>query len=157
MLIMAREIERKFLVTSDRWKQGVTGKRYRQGYLSTVPQRTVRVRVAGGEAWLTVKGLTEGVSRAEFEYPIPLADAQEMLDSLCERPLIEKTRYRVEHHRAVWEVDEFEGENKGLVIAEIELRDAGQQIALPDWVGAEVSDDPKYFNANLIARPFSRW
>lgn len=109
---MATEIERKFLIKGDSWRQGATGKRYRQGYLSTVKERTVRIRTAGDKGFITVKGINTGPSRAEYEYEIPLSDANEMLDRLCERPLIEKTRYRIASDGLTWEVDEFEGENR---------------------------------------------
>ena len=154
---MAQEIERKFLVKDNRWKEGRTGTRYCQGYLCRTAERTVRVRIGGDEAFLTIKGQSSGISRAEFEYQIPVADAQEMLDTLCERPLIDKTRYLVEHQGRTWEVDEFAGENTGLVIAEIELDDAAQRIELPDWIGQEVSDDARYYNANLVTNPYSAW
>jgi len=154
---MATEIERKFLVKDDTWRGLGKGSHYRQGYLSTEPDRTVRVRVAAGKGYLTIKGRTVDATRAEYEYVIPLADADTMLDELCERPLIEKTRYRINQQGLVWEVDEFEGENAGLVIAEVELASADQVVALPDWVGEEVTTDPRYYNANLIANPFSRW
>lgn len=154
---MGKEIERKFLVTSDAWKAGAKGKRYRQGYLSTNKERTVRVRIAGDAAFLTIKGLTVGTARAEFEYPIPVGDAAEMLDNLCEKPIIEKTRYKVEHAGLVWEIDEFEGVNKGLIVAEVELGSEDQKIDKPSWVGADVSDDKRYFNSNLIAKPFTTW
>ncbi len=154
---MALEIERKFLVKHGVWLAPSAGTRYRQGYLSTDPARGVRVRLAGGQAWLTIKGKTVGISRAEFEYPIPVADAREMLDRLCRRPLIEKTRYRVEAAGLVWEVDEFDGVNAGLVIAEVELADENQRIDLPDWVGREVTGDPRYCNASLVDRPFCEW
>lgn len=154
---MAIEIERKFLVINDDWRAGATGQRYRQGYLSTVPERTVRVRVGGDAAYLTVKGALQGASRAEYEYPIPVADAHALLDTLCLRPLIEKTRYLVEYRGLVWEIDEFEVENAGLVIAEVELGSEDQPVDLPGWVGAEVTDDPRYYNASLVARPFCNW
>ncbi len=154
---MAREIERKFLVIGDDWRGLAPGKDYRQGYLSTVAERTVRVRVAGERAFLTVKGISVGASRAEFEYGIPVADADEMLDGLCERPIIEKTRYRIPHEGFVWEVDEFAGANAGLIVAEIELASEDQQFPHPSWIGEEVTGDPRYFNANLIAHPFSAW
>jgi adenylate cyclase len=154
---MALEIERKFLVRHGVWRAPPAGTRYRQGYLSTDPARGVRVRRAGGQAWLTIKGKTVGISRAEYEYPIPVADAIEMLDRLCLRPLIEKTRYRVEVAGLVWEVDEFDGANAGLVIAEVELADENQRIELPDWVGREVTADPRYYNASLVDRPFREW
>jgi CYTH domain-containing protein len=152
---MAEEIERKFLVTGDGWR-AATGSVFRQGYLSTVRERTVRIRLVGDRGFLTVKGVTVGATRAEFEYPIPADDAAELLD-LCEQPIIHKTRHAVEHDGLTWEVDEFHGVNEGLVVAEVELESEEQQIALPDWVGDEVTDDPRYFNANLIAHPFSAW
>lgn len=154
---MAAEIERKFLVKDDSWRGLGEGSHYRQGYLSTQPDRTVRVRVAAGKGFLTIKGRTVGATRAEYEYAIPLQDADAMLDELCERPLIEKTRYRIGYQGQIWEVDEFEGENAGLVVAEVELATADQVVALPDWVGEEVTTDPRYYNANLIANPYSRW
>jgi CYTH domain-containing protein len=122
-----------------------------------VKERTVRVRTVGDQGFLTVKGITVGASRSEYEYEIPVADANEMLDRLCERPLIEKTRYRIPHGGLVWEIDEFEGENRGLVTAEVELKDQQQAVTPPNWVGEEVTGDPRYFNANLVAKPFSSW
>lgn len=154
---MGTEIERKFLVVGDAWRQGAMGVLYRQGYLCTTPERTARVRVAGDKGYLTVKGSRTGVSRLEFEYPIPLEDAQAMLDALCIRPLIEKTRYRIDHEGLVWEVDEFAGENAGLVIAEVELEREDQEVSLPAWVGKEVSADDRYANSSLAERPFSTW
>jgi CYTH domain-containing protein len=154
---MPREIERKFLVTSDEWRIGAQGKRYRQGYLSIDVDRTVRVRVAGDQGFLTVKGRSAGASRAEYEYPIPVAHAEEMLDRLCLRPLIEKTRYRVAHGGLVWEVDVFAGESSGLTVAEVELEAEDQAVALPPWVGREVTGDPRYANASLVQRPFATW
>lgn len=154
---MATEIERKFLVRGDEWRQLATGVIYRQGYIASSKDCTVRVRVAGNQGYLTIKGDTQGISRAEYEYAIPLIDATELLNSLCQQPLIEKTRYRVPWHGVVWEVDEFAGENQGLTIAEVELTDPEQLLDLPDWIGEEVSNDPRYFNANLARNPFSRW
>ncbi len=154
---MAKEIERKFLMANDTWRGLAQGKRYRQGYLSTVKERTVRVRTAGDKAYLTIKGISVGASRSEYEYEIPFADANEMLDQLCERPLVEKTRYRISHGGLVWEVDEFEGENRGLVTAEVELTDEKEAVAIPAWIGKEVTGEPKYFNANLVAKPFTKW
>lgn len=153
---MGREIERKFLVTGEGWKSA-DGEMYRQGYLSTAKERTVRVRIEGERAVITVKGITEGVSRREYEYEVPVEDAAEMLDHLCERPLIEKRRRKIEHGGLIWEVDEFFGENEGLVIAEVELEDAGQAIERPEWLGEEVSDDPRYYNTNLVKKPYSTW
>jgi len=154
---MPKEIERKFLVKNDAWRGQDAGKRYRQGYLSTVKERTVRVRTAGDKGFITVKGVSVGASRSEYEYEIPLGDANEMLDRLCERPLIEKVRYRVPHAGLVWEIDEFEGDNRGLIVAEVELKDEHQAVPLPNWVGEEVTGDPRYFNANLVTKPFTSW
>jgi CYTH domain-containing protein len=155
---VALEIERKFLVRADAWHpDAATGTRYRQGYLCSAPDRVVRVRTAGGEGFLTVKGATEGITRLEYEYRIPVADADELLDRLCPRPLIEKTRYRVPWAGRVWEVDVFEGENEGLVLAEVELPSADAAVELPPWAGAEVSEDPRYYNANLARNPYARW
>lgn len=154
---MAQEIERKFLVTGEAWRGLGEPLVFRQGYLSTIKERTVRVRVVGERGLLTVKGITSGATRTEFEYPIPVEDAQVMLDELCERPLIEKVRHLIRRGGLTWEVDEFTGVNEGLVVAEVELDSAEQQIELPDWVGAEVTDDPRYFNANLVAHPYAEW
>lgn len=154
---MATEIERKYLVNAALWRPADSGVLYRQGYLSSVKERIVRVRIAGDHGFLTVKGLTTGVQRLEFEYPIPLADASAMLDGLCERPLIEKTRHRETHGGRLWEVDVFHGDNDGLVVAEVELASAADRIVLPAWAAAEVSADPRYFNNNLIANPYKTW
>lgn len=154
---MGKEIERKFLLSGEAWREGAEGLFFRQGYLSADPERTVRVRQVGRRGQLTVKGLTRGVTRAEFEYEIPVADAKRLLDELCLRPLVEKTRYRVAHAGLTWEIDEFHGENEGLVVAEVELEAEDQAIELPSWIGREVSGDPRYFNSNLAAHPYSRW
>jgi CYTH domain-containing protein len=154
---MGLEIERKFLVTGTAWKTLARGVFTRQGFLSTVAERTVRVRIAGDEGFLTVKGRSRGISRAEFEYAIPVEDAVAMLDGLCEKPLIEKTRYRVPFGAHTWEVDEFHGANAGLVVAEVELGSADEELALPPWVGREVSGEARYYNANLVKKPFTSW
>jgi adenylate cyclase len=154
---MGVEIERKFLVIGDDWREQGQGVFMRQGYICSDPGRIVRVRIEGGHAMLTIKGKTEGISRSEWEYPIPLTEAQELLDGLCEKPLIEKNRRRIEFGGFIWEVDEFFGENAGLVVAEIELESESQEFAKPDWIGAEVSHDRRYANANLFKHPFSRW
>ena len=154
---MGKEIERKFLVKKDIWRPKSKGSLYRQGYLSAVKERVVRVRVARDKGFLTVKGITKGFSRLEFEYEIPIKDAYQMLDTVCERPLIEKTRYREEHKGMIWEIDVFLGDNQGLVLAEVELESETQQFSLPDWIGEEVSEDPRYFNVNLLKNPFSQW
>jgi CYTH domain-containing protein len=154
---MGLEIERKFLVIGTAWQVLAAGVLTRQGYLSSAAERTVRVRIAGDQGFLTVKGKSRGLSRAEFEYAIPVEDAAAMLDRLCEKPLIEKTRYRVPFGAHTWEVDEFHGANAGLVVAEVELASADEEPALPPWVGREVSQDARYFNANLVKRPFTTW
>ncbi len=154
---MATEIERKYLVVGDAWREPGTGREFRQGYLSTVKERTVRVRVIGGRGCLTVKGITVNATRTEFEYEIPVDDARRMLSDMCEQPIIEKIRYEVEWAGATWEIDEFLGVNAGLVVAEVELEQADQEIEIPSWVGDEVTEDPRYFNSNLIARPYSSW
>lgn len=147
------EIERKYLVTGDGWNNGTPGLRMIQGYLSMDPDRSVRVRLAGDEAWITVKGRTHGISRPEFEYPVPTADAREML-AMCIPSLIEKTRHRIECGGHLWEVDVFHGANDGLVLAEVELADEMTRPDLPPWVGEEVSHDARYYNLSLAKRPF---
>ncbi len=154
---MAVEIERKYLVNDDSWREGAMGILFRQGYLSTDPERTVRVRLEGDIGKLTIKGKSLGISRSEYEYQIPSADAAELLDNLCLRPLIEKTRYRVEYAGQVWEIDEFHGDNDGLIIAEIELEAESAEFELPDWVGREVSAEPRCYNANLVKNPYKNW
>ena len=154
---MAKEIERKYLVKGDKWRELAKGVMYRQGYLSTVKERTVRVRTIDDNGFLTVKGITIGATRMEFEYEISVEDANQMLDELCERPLIEKSRYKIDYAGLTWEVDEFFGDNKGLIVVEVELTDESQTIELPEWVGEEVSNDPRYFNSNLIKHPYCKW
>ena len=154
---MAEEIERKFLTKSGAWRSQAIGRFYRQGYLSTVKERTVRIRTIRNEGYITVKGIAKGAARAEYEYEIPVKDANEMLDTLCEQPIIEKMRYEIEHNELIWLVDEFEGVNKGLILVEVELSDENQKIVLPDWVGAEVTGDPNYFNSNLTRNPYLGW
>jgi len=154
---MGKEIERKFLVKGNEWREQAKGKRYRQGYLSTVKERTVRIRTVGEQGYITIKGITVGASRSEYEYEIPVSDANEMIDRLCERPIIEKTRYRIPQGNIAWEVDEFAGDNTGLIVAEVELKDENQTVDFPDWIGKEVTNDPRYFNANLVAHPYTKW
>ncbi len=153
---MGREIERKFLVRGENWKLGATGTAMRQGYLSTDPERVVRVRVEGDSAALTIKGKSIGAVRGEWEYAIPKADAEELL-ALCARPLIEKRRYRIEHAGMLWEVDEFDGDNAGLIVAEIELQAEDQQFDKPQWVAQEVTQDARYYNSNLLRHPYKDW
>ncbi len=154
---MGKEIEKKFLITGDEWRELAEGVPYRQGYLSTVKERTVRVRTIGKAGYLTIKGLTVGATRLEYEYEISVSDSNEMLDELCEKPIIEKNRYKVEFAGLIWEIDEFFGENEGLVYAEVELTSEDQEIKKPDWIGNEVTGDPRFFNSNLIAHPYSKW
>ena len=154
---MAVEIERKFLVIGDGWRQNAVGKPYRQGYIRTQGQATVRVRTVAQTGYITLKGPTQGISRMEYEYEIPVADANQMLTTLCDRPLIEKTRYIVHDEGMLWEVDEFSGDNSGLVLAEVELEHPQQPLTIPNWIGQEVSHDGRYFNANLARYPFSQW
>ena len=152
---MAKEIERKFRIDPN-WQPPGDGVAYEQGYLSSKPERTVRVRIAGDHAKLTIKGANQGVTRAEYEYDIPLADAESLL-AICEQPTIRKRRYVVEHAGKTWEVDVFAGENAGLVIAELELASEDEVFEKPSWVRDEVSDDPRYYNSNLVAKPFKTW
>ncbi len=154
---MGVEIERRFLVVGDEWRGDDPGTRMCQGYLSVVPERTVRVRLAGDRATMTIKGRSEGARRLEFENPLPVSDAEEILQTLCLRPLIDKTRYRVPFGGWVWEIDVFHGENAGLVLAEVELPDENADVTLPSWVGEEITADHRYSNAGLVQRPWSRW
>jgi CYTH domain-containing protein len=154
---MGTEIERKFLVIGDGWRSLGTGLPYWQGYLVSEPERVVRVRIAGDQGFITIKGSATGISRPEFEYSIPGEEAQELLETLCDRPFIQKTRYKIPWGDLVWEIDEFAGENQGLIIAEIELPTADHAIDLPAWIGEDVSHDPRYYNASLVKLPFSQW
>ncbi|MGI4719069.1 MAG: CYTH domain-containing protein [Janthinobacterium lividum] len=154
---MGVEIERKFLVLGQAWRTLGEATLLRQGYLNADPARTVRVRIEGGAGLLTIKSRNDGASRGEWEYPIPLQDAEELLDRLCERPLVEKIRHRIHHAGFTWEVDEFLGENAGLVVAEIELPAEDTAFALPDWIGREVTGERRYYNSSLIRLPFSKW
>ncbi|WLI87648.1 CYTH domain-containing protein [Massilia sp. R2A-15] len=154
---MGVEIERKFLLAGDRWRTLGTPVLLRQGYLSSDPGRVVRVRVDGNQAYLTIKGRSEGATRGEWEYPIPLDEANELLERLCEKPLIEKTRRAISFRGNTWEVDEFLGVNQGLVVAEIELASEDQQFDKPDWIGEEVTHDARYYNSSLVRKPFSSW
>lgn len=155
---MGTEIERKFLVIDERWRADADGgQRVRQGYLAGSERCSARVRVAGDHASLNFKGRTLAVTRREFEYRIPLADAEEMLDHLCTGPLIEKVRYRVPVDGHTWEIDCFDGDNAGLVVAEIELDTADEAFTVPAWAGSEVSDKPRYYNVCLSEHPFCNW
>ena len=152
---MPLEIERKFLVSGHAWRSA-DAVLYRQGYLNRDKQRTVRVRIAGDRAFLTIKGVSSGATRVEFEYEIPVSEAAQLL-TLCDGPLIEKTRHRVTVGPHVWEVDEFHGDNDGLVVAEIELGSEDEAFARPEWVTVEVTEDARYYNSNLAVRPFRTW
>ena len=154
---MANEIERKFLVKGNQWRNQSSGVLYRQGYLSTHINRTVRIRVVGKKGFITIKSLVRGSLRTEYEYEIPFKDAAFMLSELCKHPIIEKNRYKIKYEGHVWEVDEFFGENEGLIVAEVELSHENQSIDLPDWIGLEVTDDPRYLNANLVKVPYKNW
>ena len=153
---MGKEIERKYLVLGESWRELAEGVLYRQGYLNSQKERVVRARTMGPKAALTIKGISVGATRLEFEYEIPFDDANSLLE-LCEQPLVEKTRYKIPFGGLIWEVDEFHGVNEGLVVAECELESEDQAIEKPDWVGEEVTGDPRYFNSNLIANPFTSW
>ena len=155
---MGIEIERKFLVNGNDWRTLGTATGMRQGYLCADPARTVRVRIEGEQGVLTIKGKSDGgIARGEWEYPIPLGEAQELLDGVCERPLVEKIRHRIAYAGFTWEVDEFLGENAGLVVAEIELPAEDTVFDKPDWVGAEVTGEKRYYNSSLIRSPYSTW
>lgn len=153
---MGIEIERKFLVSGEVWRSMGQSTPLVQGYLAGSDQATVRVRIAGNTAFLTVKGRVKNLTRQEFEYEIPVADAQAMMD-LCYPRVVEKTRYKIPIDDLIWEVDDFAGTNQGLVLAEVELTSPEQVVSLPSWIGLEVSDDPRYFNSYLAAHPYSTW
>ena len=162
---MAIEIERKYLVKKQEWQLykeklrrelGIVGVNYCQGYLPTKNETTVRIRIVGDRGYLTIKSKATGYTRSEFEYPIPVEDARQMLETLCLEPVIIKARYKLEYADLVWEVDEFFGENAGLIIAEVELEKEDSSVSIPDWIDREVND-PKYFNSNLIKYPYSQW
>lgn len=154
---MAKEIERKFLVIGDDWRQLAKGTHYCQGYLNSAKERTVRIRTIDDKAYLTVKGPTVGVTRQEYEYEIPHADCVQMLEHLAEKPIIEKARYKIPFAGLTWEIDEFFGVNAGLIVAEVELASESQAFEKPAWVGEEISSDPRYFNSNLVKNPYTTW
>jgi len=155
---MALEIERKFLINKEKWAQlnKPEGDYFRQGYILNEKKCTIRIRVTGQFAYITLKGSTEGISRKEFEYKIPFNDGIEILESFATTS-IEKTRYKVMFGGKLWEVDEFSGENSGLLMAEIELKDENEEFLIPDWIQNEVSDDPRYYNSNLSVFPYKQW
>ena len=153
---MGVEIERKFLVLNNDWRTLGTPVNYAQGYLTADGIRTVRIRIAGEEGFITIKGGSNGISRLEFEYPIPVLDALEML-RLCAIPVIQKFRTKIDYKGKIWEIDEFEGDNKGLILAEIELTSEDESFDIPPWIGQEVTGDLRYFNSQLSVRPFRSW
>ena len=153
---MGVEIERKFLLSGDGWRTLGTAVPMRQGYLSSDKARVVRVRIEGDHACITIKGKSSGATRGEWEYAVPVADAEELL-ALCEQPLVEKVRRRIDYQGHTWEVDEFFGVNQGLVVAEIELGAEDEAFARPAWIGEEVTDDPRYYNSSLVKKPYSAW
>ena len=153
---MGVEIERKFLVRNENWRRLGDPVRYAQGYLVSDGYRTVRVRVAGSKGYLTIKGMIKGLSRPEFEYEVPVGEATEML-CLCSIPVVEKFRTKILYEGKTWEVDEFEGENKGLILAEIELKSEDEPFQIPSWIGKEVTVDVRYFNSRLAVNPFKSW
>lgn len=155
---MATEIERKFLLKDSSWKELTdAGTQYCQGYLVGSNKSSVRVRIQGKRAFLNIKSATIDITRQEFEYEIPLAEATEMLETLCEKPLIDKVRYLIQSDNHIWEIDVFSGDNEGLVVAEIELKDKNERFAKPNWLGDEVSDDKRYYNVCLVNHPFKDW
>jgi adenylate cyclase len=154
---MAKEIERKFLVDRDSLGSLVNGMEITQAYISTRGFNTVRARIAGNRAWLTLKGKTEAATRSEFEYEIPLQDARQIIAEMCDARVISKTRYHRNYAGHLWEIDVFGGENAGLLVAEVELTREDEELQLPDWVAEEVTLDPRYYNVNLLSHPFSDW
>ena len=154
---MAKEIERKFLIKRELWQPQNHGLEIRQGYLSLDPERTVRVRTKGAKGYLTIKGKNQGISRTELEYEIPYEEACQMLEELCLRPLVEKTRYLEQHGQQLWEIDIFAGDNEGLAVAEAELPSEDTVLALPIWIDREVSGEARYYNSSLIKLPYKKW
>lgn len=155
---MPVEIERKFLVVNDSWRDAAQHRqKIRQGYLANTGKCSIRVRMTESEADINIKSMTVDIVRSEYEYPIPLHEAQALLEELCIHPLITKTRHLVPHGGYFWEIDEFEDDNAELIVAEIELSRAGEQFPRPAWLGREVSNDPRYFNICLVERPYAGW
>ena len=154
---MGKEIERKFLVKNSDYKYLAKPELYVQGYISNDPERTVRVRIQGKNARLTIKGKNKGITRDEFEYNIPVEEARILLNNFCLENIVEKYRYVISFEGHIWEVDEFLGDNEGLVIAEIELKEEKERFQIPEWIGEEVSGDPRYFNSNISKIPYREW
>ena len=155
---MALEIEHKFLLRNENWRNEINKSViYKQGYLNSLPTSSIRIRISDDQAWLNIKSATIGNQRSEYEYEIPFKDAIEIIDQLCKKPIIEKTRHYVLHNGNLWEIDEFHGDNKGLVVAEIELVSQNIKFELPEWIGIEVTDDLRYYNNNLANNPYNQW
>lgn len=155
---MAIEIEHKFLLRNNDWRQNITRSvQYQQGYLSSKASSSIRIRISDEKAWLNIKSATIGTHRHEYEYEIPLQDANEIINTLCSKPIIKKTRHIVINDTNTWEIDEFHEENEGLIIAEIELKEIGESFLKPHWLGEEVTQDSRYYNNNLAIRPYSEW
>lgn len=155
---MALEIEHKFLLINEDWRQDIhQSVYYKQGYLSNNPNSSVRVRISADQAWINIKSATIGNHRLEFEYEIPVEDAQQLLDELCFKPLIEKTRHFVNHGNHLWEIDEFMGDNQHLIVAEVELSTLNETFAKPHWLGEDVTGDLRYYNNNLCQNPYKNW
>jgi adenylate cyclase len=154
---MALEIERKFLIDINKLEKLENGYAIKQAYIQTKDNTTVRVRLKGDEAFLTIKGESVGATRAEYEYSIPVVDANEMLDKLCAKPIVDKTRYLVKHKKNIWEIDIFHKDNDGLIVAEVELESEDELVELPEWIVKEVTGQAKYYNSNLLEYPYSQW
>ena len=154
---MAIEIERKFLVKEPPFHLAIKSLRIRQGYIVNDQNQVIRVREKGDDYFLTIKGNNIGISRLEYDFPISKNDAEDLLKHFCKTSMIDKTRHYVEHEGHTWEVDEFHGENEGLIVAEIELDSVDEQFVIPDWAGEEVTSDERYYNMNLAIYPFKDW
>ncbi len=155
---MAIEIEHKFLLANEKWRNHISrSATMRQGYLTSNSNSSVRVRISGEKAWLNIKSATAGNQRHEYEYEIPAHDADEIMNTLCRKPLIEKVRHYVVHDNHTWEIDAFSGENEGLIVAELELSKQNEEFTIPDWIGKEVTDDLRYYNNNLSKHPYHTW
>lgn len=154
---MAIEIEKKYLIDLDKLNHLENGIEIKQGYIETKDKTAVRVRIKGKKAFLTIKSKNDGISRLEFEYSIPVDEAKEMLEKLCKKPLIEKTRYEIVYDKHTWEIDIFYGDNDGLVVAEVELSSEDEEVTLPPWIKQEVTDDTRYYNSNLMNHPYKNW
>lgn len=154
---MQIEIERKFLVAGDAWRDGSSGLDCRQGYLLSGPNTVIRIRIMGPRATLAIKRSSSRLARVEYEYPIPQEDARDLLETLCHPRIVTKHRFRVQQAGHTWDIDEFSGDNRGLVVAELELEREDQKFARPDWLGPEITCDPRYLNVNLARRPYTRW